>query len=190
MEFEDGSGTDFIYAAHQLPLHAQTPIIFLTTIADSARISQALETGAEDVWTKPFYPDVVCMKIKRILDRQREAAEAATGGGITGNLADLSLVDSIQVLSGSGRSAKIDLKDGAKSGHVYIDRGRIVHAQFGKIEGSDALYELVQWRQGEFAISPLREKPPMSIHASTDSILFEACRLVDEQSAAEEEDET
>jgi response regulator RpfG family c-di-GMP phosphodiesterase len=189
MEFEDGSGLDLIQALHQSAQYSQTPVIFLTTVDDSTRISQALEVGAEDVWTKPFYPDVICMKIKRILDRQREAAEAATaaGGGINGNLSDLSLIDSIQVLSGSGRSAKIELKEDGKAGQVYIDKGRIIHAQLGKLEGNDALYELVRWRQGEFSISPMTAKPVVNIQTSTDALLLEACRLVDE--VAEEEEE-
>lgn len=188
MDFEDGSGLDLIQALHQSPQHSQTPIIFLTTVDDSTRISQALEVGAEDVWTKPFYPDVICMKIKRILDRQREAAEAAeaAGGGINGNLSDLSLVDSIQVLSGSGRSAKIELKEGGKVGYVFIDKGRIIHAQLAKLEGNDALYELVRWRQGEFSITPMLSKPATTIHTSTDAILLEACRLMDEQSEDDE----
>lgn len=189
MNFEDGAGTDLIQALRASPQHAQTPIIFLTTVDDSSRISQALEIGAEDVWTKPFYPDVICMKIKRILDRQREAAQAAeaAGGGIQGSLADLSVVDSIQVLSGSGRSAKIELKEDGKVGYVYIDRGRIMHAQLGKLEGNDALYELVRWRKGEFSISPMLSKPAVNIQTSTDVLLLEACRLMDEDSAEEEE---
>jgi len=189
LEFEDGSGLDLIQALHQFPQHSQTPIIFLTTIDDSTRISQALEVGAEDVWTKPFYPDVICMKIKRILDRQREAAEAASaaGGGIHGNLSDLSLVDSIQVLSGSGRSAKIELKEDGKVGFVYIDRGKLIHSQLGKLEGSDALYELVRWKSGEFWISPMTAKPVVTIQTSTDAIILEACRLMDEEQAEEEE---
>jgi len=189
MEFEDGSGIDLIQTLRQFPQHAQTPVIFLTTVDDSSRISQALETGAEDVWTKPFYPDVVCMKIKRIFDRQREAAEAAeaAGGGIHGNLSDLGLVDSIQVLSGSGRSAKIELKEAGKVGYVYIDRGRLIHAQLGKLEGSDALYELARWRQGEFWIAPMTSKPVVTIQASTDAILLEACSLMDEEEAEDEE---
>ncbi len=190
MNFEDGNGIDLIQMLRQFPQHVQTPVIFLTTVDDSSRISQALETGAEDVWTKPFYPDVVCMKIKRILDRQREAAEAATaaGGGIHGNLSDLSLIDSIQVLSGSDRSAKIELKDEGRVGYVYLDHGRIIHAQFGKIEGSDALYELVRWHQGEFWITPMGSKPAVTIQTSTDAILLEACRLMDEEAEKEEEE--
>ncbi|MCB9638467.1 MAG: protein kinase [Myxococcales bacterium] len=50
----------------------ELPILFLTSVGNEERILEAYAKGAEDYITKPFVPQVVAAKVKKIISRQRK----------------------------------------------------------------------------------------------------------------------
>ncbi|MFN2112691.1 MAG: DUF4388 domain-containing protein, partial [Anaerolineales bacterium] len=50
---------------------------------------------------------------------------------LRGNLAQLSLLDILRMLSSGSRTGRLDVRQGAKTGEVYLQRGIIVHAVTG-----------------------------------------------------------
>ena len=51
--------------------------------------------------------------------------------GFRGNIAQISLLDILRMLTSGRRSGKLELQHAGKSGEIYLDRGIIVHAVSG-----------------------------------------------------------
>ncbi len=63
---------------------------------------------------------------------------------------------------------------------VYFDRGKVVHAEFGESRGVEAVYELFGDERGSFEFGLGLPAPDTTIQTSTDNLLLEAIRRVDE----------
>ena len=90
--------------------------------------------------------------------------------GVKGRLKDMSLVDVVQIFNAENKTAAIHL--GSENGYarVYICEGRIVHAIYRELTGTEALF-LVEFGVGELprtfiAASARRPKELLSIMAT------------------------
>jgi hypothetical protein len=97
-----------------------------------------------------------------------------------GSLAELHLPDIIQLVSVSGKTGVFRLTGGAHQGEIYLEKGRIVHAELGDLEGEEAVYSLAIWREGEFRFDTGVAAPRQTIQKSNTSLLMEAARRLDE----------
>ncbi|HEY7516180.1 MAG TPA: DUF4388 domain-containing protein [Vicinamibacteria bacterium] len=71
-----------------------------------------------------------------------------------GSLTELHLPDIIQLVSVSGKTGVFHLTDGVLKGQIYLNDGKIVHAQLEDAAGEEAVYALAIWRTGEFRFDP------------------------------------
>lgn len=97
-----------------------------------------------------------------------------------GSLAELHLPDIIQLISVSGKSGVFNLVDGALRGQIYLQDGKIVHAQLEDASGEEAVYALAIWSQGEFKFEPGVVTEQKTITKSNTNLLMEAARRLDE----------
>jgi hypothetical protein len=97
-----------------------------------------------------------------------------------GSLAELHLPDIIQLISVSGKTGVFHLTDGRQKGEIYLNEGRIVHAQLEEATGEEAVYALAIWRQGEFRFDPGGPTDRLTITKSNTNLLMEAARRLDE----------
>jgi Domain of unknown function (DUF4388) len=97
-----------------------------------------------------------------------------------GSLAELHLPDIIQLISVSGKTGVFHLTDGRQKGEIYLNEGRIVHAQLEDATGEEAVYALAIWRQGEFRFDPGGPTDRLTITKSNTNLLMEAARRLDE----------
>ena len=97
-----------------------------------------------------------------------------------GSLAELHLPDIIQLVSVSGKTGVFRLTEGPHEGEIYLQEGRIVHAELGELVGEEAVYALAIWRQGEFHFDSAVPAPRQTIQKSNTSLLMEAARRLDE----------
>ncbi|MCJ7715124.1 MAG: DUF4388 domain-containing protein [Anaerolineales bacterium] len=95
---------------------------------------------------------------------------------LRGNLAQLSLMDILQMLSAGNRSGLLDIHQGTKKGEIYLQNGTLVHAVTGKYLGEKGLFTLIGWMEGDFSFTPDIEAPEKSIEETTEQILLEAAR--------------
>ncbi|MCJ7716487.1 MAG: DUF4388 domain-containing protein [Anaerolineales bacterium] len=100
--------------------------------------------------------------------------------GIRGNLAQLSLLDILRMLSTSNRSGRLDINQAGKSGEIYLERGSIVHAVTGTQIGDKGVYTLMGWLEGDFVFTSDTDVPERSIDTSTEQILLEAARQAEQ----------
>jgi hypothetical protein len=102
--------------------------------------------------------------------------------GFGGSLEELPFVDLVQAFARSQRSVRIQLE--SRKGEralVHMRRGRIVHAVCGKLSGADAVYGIIAWGDlGRFSSVPASMFPTENVTESTDTLLFEGCRRLDE----------
>ena len=97
-----------------------------------------------------------------------------------GNLAQLSLLDILRMLTLGNRSGRLDIRQGGKSGEIYLDGGRIVHAVTGTQMGEKGVYSLMGWLEGDFSFTPDVPAPENSIEATTEQLLLEASRQAEQ----------
>ena len=97
-----------------------------------------------------------------------------------GSLAELHLPDIIQLISVSGKTGVFHLTDGRQKGQIYLNEGRIVHAELEDATGEEAVYALAIWRQGEFRFDPGVPTDRLTITKSNTNLLMEAARRLDE----------
>ena len=72
----------------------------------------------------------------------------------------------------------VESSDGASS--MWLENGRLIHAETQKAEGFDAATEIVGNTSGRFLFEPDAEPPSRSIDASVTAVILEASRLMDE----------
>jgi hypothetical protein len=97
-----------------------------------------------------------------------------------GSLAELHLPDIIQLISVSGKSGVFHLTDGALKGQIYLNEGKIVHAQLEDVSGEEAVYALAIWSRGDFKFEPGAGTEIRTISKSNTNLLMEAARRLDE----------
>jgi hypothetical protein len=97
-----------------------------------------------------------------------------------GSLAELHLPDIIQLISVSGKSGVFHLTDGALKGQIYLNEGKIVHAQLEDVSGEEAVYALASWSRGDFKFEPGAGTEIRTISKSNTNLLMEAARRLDE----------
>jgi hypothetical protein len=97
-----------------------------------------------------------------------------------GSLAELHLPDIIQLVSVSGKTGVFHLTNGNHKGQIFLEEGRIVHAEHAELSGEQAVYALAIWKQGEFRFDAAVAAPRQSIQKSNTSLLMEAARRLDE----------
>jgi hypothetical protein len=97
-----------------------------------------------------------------------------------GSLAELHLPDIIQLISVSGKSGVFHLVDGPLKGQIYLNEGKIVHAQLEDVSGEEAVYALAIWSRGDFKFEPGAGTEIRTISKSNTNLLMEAARRLDE----------
>src|SRR4029453_16087263 len=97
-----------------------------------------------------------------------------------GSLAELHLPDIIQLISVSGKTGVFHLTDGALRGRIFLNDGKIVHAELEDVSGEEAVYALAIWSQGDFRFEPGIATDQRTITKSNTNLLMEAARRLDE----------
>lgn len=105
--------------------------------------------------------------------------------GIKASLKDMSLVDVIQVLNLSRRTAVVNIGSERGAGKVFVENGNIVHAAFRELSGEEALYHLLSWKDGEFQVEMDVQPEARTIVSNVECLLLEGMKRVDEANKGE-----
>ncbi len=100
---------------------------------------------------------------------------------ITGDLADISIFDIVQILENSRMTGVLCLRAGVRAGNVFFNDGQVVDAIFGQKVGLDAFGELVDFGNGQFEFekSPTRFQQRIEAMSNT-SLILDVLREKDE----------
>jgi hypothetical protein len=163
---------------------ANIPFFFFSEEENDRIPVESLEAGADDFIKKTGGLEVLSLKIQKAIAKK---SPPQTNEGVSGSLQEMSATDFIQSLSAGEKSVKITLENQTESGHIFMQKGNIIHADIAHLEGENAFYKIVVWEQGRFQIVPCSTFPPQTIQGQTMSLLLEASRLADEALAGDDD---
>jgi CheY-like chemotaxis protein len=160
-----------------------TPFIFLTGQKSVEYKVKGLELGVEDYLTKPIYIKEIVTRVKILLEKkEKERLEKKDlRASFAGNLSDMGVVDLVQTLEMGKKSGALHISSPRGIEAVcYFRDGRIVDCELGKIAGENAFYRLLNWQEGAFAIEfkPIEREERITL--STQGLLMEGMRRIDE----------
>ncbi len=157
------------------------PFIFLTdqtAIEDKIR---GLELGADDYLTKPIYIKEVVTRVSIALQKQERAQlERKDKRRFFGSLEDMGMVDLLQTIELGRKSGLLTIDRPPHTARVYFVDGQVIDADTGSLKGEDAIYRLLTWGEGNFEIDFKPVERPRRIQTSTQGLLMEGMRRVDE----------
>ena len=161
-----------------------TPFIFLTGQKSVEYKVKGLELGVDDYLTKPIYIKEIVTRVNVLLKKkEKERSEKRDlKASFSGNLSDMSVVDLVQTLEMGKKSGALHIKNQKRmEAVVYFRDGRIVDCALGeRLSGETAFYRLLSWQEGEFAIEFKPIEREERIKTSTQGLLMEGMRRIDE----------
>jgi CheY-like chemotaxis protein len=160
-----------------------TPFIFLTGQKSVEFKVKGLELGVEDYLTKPIYIKEIVTRVKILLQkREKERLEKKDQkASFSGNLSDMGVVDLVQTLEMGKKSGALHIQGRhAQHGVLWFRDGKILDCELGRLAGENAFYRLLNWQEGEFAIEfkPIEREERIAV--STQGLLMEGMRRIDE----------
>ena len=157
------------------------PFVFLTSQKAVEFKVRGLELGGEDYLTKPIYIKEIVTRARMILQKaEKERFERReTRGGFSGSLSDLGVVDLVQTFE-VGRKTGLIRLDGERSGTIYFRDGRVIDAELGRLAGENAFYRMLNTFEGQFEVQFVPVDRPERIEVSTQGLLLEGMRRLDE----------
>jgi len=159
-----------------------TPFIFVAAQGDIEEKLRPL-VAAEDFLTKPFFVADLVRVAKKFVDRlhlEKLQQRASRPGVIQGRLEEMGVAELMQSLEMGQKSCRLSLRRGKQSCELYFSGGQVKDARLGKLEGDAAVYEAVNWSDGEFEIDFAASSDRSNTTRSTTGLLMEAMRLMDE----------
>jgi hypothetical protein len=92
----------------------------------------------------------------------------------------MSAIDLFQTMEMGRKSGALTFtRDGQKC-VIYFQDGQVVHAQSGAVRGEEAVYQVLGWPNGNFAIDFQQTCTENTVTRSTQGLLMEGLRLLDE----------
>jgi CheY-like chemotaxis protein len=157
------------------------PYVFLTSQKSVESKVKGLETGAEDYLTKPIYIKEVVTRVRMILTKvEKERYEKKEQrAGFTGNLSDMGVVDLVQTFEIGRKTGTIHIL-GDRQGTVFFKEGRVIDAELGRLRGENAFYRMLNTFEGQFEVSFAAVERAERIEVSTQGLLMEGMRRLDE----------
>jgi response regulator RpfG family c-di-GMP phosphodiesterase len=156
----------------------EVPFVFLSQKDESDIAKRSFELGAGDFITKPASPDVVALKVNRVLDGG--AARKRKPGGVSGSLTEMALPDMVQILFHGRKSGLLVIHSDGKRGEIQFSEGQIFDATFGETMREEAFYEMLRLKGGDFELDPNFRAGERKIALAPESLLLEGMRRLDE----------
>jgi hypothetical protein len=119
---------------------------------------------------------------KQVRRDEHRARRKDRDASVVGSLSDMSVADLVQTLEMGKKSGALHVKSRRGLEAVcYFKDGRILDCELGgKVAGENAFYRLLNWQEGEFAIEFKPIEREERIPVSTQGLLMEGMRRIDE----------
>ncbi len=179
-------GYELVRRIKDRPDLAGTPIVFLTSQKSIEDKIRGLELGVEDYLTKPIFVRELIARVHLLLARrthQRMATTSATNRRthLSGDLADMGVVDLLQTFEMGRKSGVARLHSSREqTASIYFRDGQVVDAEHGRLVGEEAVYRCLIWAAGTFDVDFISVDRPEVILTSTQGLLMEGMRRLDE----------
>ncbi|HEU4408659.1 MAG TPA: response regulator [Polyangiaceae bacterium] len=179
----DGYG--LVRRMKERPEWAHIPVVFLTSQRSIEDKIRGLELGVEDYLTKPIFVRDLLGRVNLLLARRTHdsiASLPASGGRtkFAGSLKDMAVVDLLQTFEVSRKTGVVLLTRHEEMCKVYIREGKVLDAELSHLRGEEAVYRALLWNDGQFEVHFCPVNNEDVIGTSTQGLLMEGMRRVDE----------
>lgn len=160
--------------------HPRIPIIVISAFSTPDIKTKVVDLGALRFIPKPFsFSDLEGINFPKLL----EAPKKSDRGHVNG----ISLQSFLQLISMEAKSCTLTINAGGKTGEIFLERGELMDARTGKLEGEEASFEIVSWNDEGLTIeidNVCRTKE-RKIEFPIMHLLMEAARMADERAIKE-----
>ncbi len=170
-------------------------VVFLTDEASPDSKIAGINAGADDFLPKPVLVKEIVSRVKTLIEKRRtdSIARRERPGNLSGTLSNMGVVDLLQVMEAGQKSGIVHLSsdpiksggfvtDGEERGTIFFRDGEVIDARLGRLAGLEAVYRMLLWDDGVFEIEFKNIAREDAIQTSTQAILLEGMRRVDEWS--------
>lgn len=165
------------------PNTASIPVILMASKADINEKLKPVQDTVEDFLEKPFFIKEAAAKVKKVIDKislEKMAREAPDDSVLRGSLAQMNVLDLLQSLDMGRKTCALTLTNNGDKCKMFFTDGQIQHALYGDLKGDDAVYKVLKWIEGNFEIDFKGNSNEQTTTQSTQGLLLEGLRLLDE----------
>jgi DNA-binding response OmpR family regulator len=165
------------------------PFIFLTAQTSIEDKIRGLELGVDDYLTKPIFIREILARVSLALQRREKERLERRGSKtkFSGTLDDMGVIDLIQTIDISRKSGTIHLQREGDEGQIFFREGKVIDGETVSRKGADAIYRMLVWADGTFDIDFHNEDRKDIIELSTQGLLMEGMRRLDEWGRLQEQ---
>jgi len=169
------SGFEVLRMLREDPVLAEIPVLMLSALGEGDDRATGLERGADDYLGKPFHGKELVLRIRKLLEKRRDP-----GIILEGSLDSFTVGNILQQILESRRSGVLEI-EGTPLFTADVFNGHIISAEFGSLEGREALLASIEIGKGRFTfreaeIENRTSGKGLGIH----NIMMEAAWLQDE----------
>ncbi len=106
-----------------------------------------------------------------------------------GSLSEFGVVALLQLPGTNHLSGRLILKQAESTAEFYYKKGKLFHATLGEISGKEALVEVIDWIEGDFAFDSSSSTDETTIHQDIQNTLMWALKERDEKKKLKDEEE-
>jgi len=178
-------GYELVRRMKDKPEHAHIPVVFLTSQKSIEDKIRGLELGVEDYLTKPIFVRELIARVNLLLARRTQermatAMPMSRRTRLSGSLEDMGVVDLLQTFEISRKTGVGKIANGRREARIYFRDGKVVDAELGRLRGEEAVYRALIWTAGTFEVEFCPIDREDIIPTSTQGLLMEGMRRVDE----------
>lgn len=162
----------------ELLLHARErwpdlPFVVMTAFPTESVRREAMSLGVHYI-EKPFPFPSLLATVEEVLAHRDTP-------GFSGAVSSATLPDLVQLFFMSGSTGALRVWHNDDTGSIWFDRGAIVDAHAGILSGREAIFEMISWEGGKFAMDLKVAPPSRSVQEGTTGLILEALRRLDEK---------
>jgi CheY-like chemotaxis protein len=185
-------GRQLLEKIRSRPSTSRIPVILVASKSDVTERLKGVQDAVEDFVEKPFFIKAAAGRIKRVIDKialEKLAKDTPTADGtLRGSLAQMNVLDLLQSLDMGKKTCLLTLTNNGDRCDMYFADGQINHAIFGSLKGDDAVYKVLSWTGGNFQLDFNQNSTEQTTTRSTQGLLMEGLRILDEAGREAEED--
>jgi CheY-like chemotaxis protein len=161
--------------------HPRIPIIVISAFSTPDIKTKVVDLGALRFIPKPFsFSDLEGVDFPKLLEPQKKSGMGFVNG--------ISLQSFLQLISMESKSCTLTIRSGGKTGEIFLERGELMDARTGNLDGEEASYEIISWNDEGLTIeidNVCRTKE-RKIEFPIMHLLMESARMADERAINEE----
>ncbi len=183
-------GRQLVETIRQRPTTSTIPFVLMATRTDISEKLRGIQGSVEDLVEKPFFMKDATARIKRVLDKialEKMAREAPGETVLRGSLAQMNVIDLLQSLEMGRKTCALTITNNGDQCELFFSEGQINHAVYGSLRGDEAVYKVLTWTVGNFQIDFDGQSSQQTTTKTTQGLLMEGLRLLDESNRDGEE---